>query len=230
MKKPILLALTATAVGLLAVWQWPRIQETVSPIIPEFLFALAGSMAAIGVFFAVAPMMLGLVPSFHRARILLYAIAVSLFLVGLVEQPNSGFIFLETALLTQFVWSFVANRKQHQPIAQKGWHRGLIIMGVSGAVGVLAIALWPEPVHWAYWVQFSLVSGLVLFATITLLETGLISGGSWQFVTLNSLGSAGLLISTLGQFNLTGLMLNSAMLTVAVLALAWPPKQAQATA
>lgn len=211
------LGLSAYTLGL-AVWcVWPQLQQFAVDTLPPETKFVAGQIAYWGIFLTLGFMVLGVLPPYHRLRIIGDGIGLCAFLVNLLFEKNSGNVALEVALLVTAVYSLIANAQHHQPVTATwgAWLRAVFVLAVCYTCGIAVAMIWPvtSETQWPgwYWPYVALAGALFLFASITLLEARVVRGDSWQYCLIYGVGCIVLSVSYLGEYNFPGLVLNTAL-------------------
>lgn len=222
MKKNLLLAGASLLLTLVVLYFWPALQCSVGSNISPSTYAVTRELARLGLFFSIAPMLMGLVPNMNRGRIALYFLATMGFLINLLGEANAGNVILEAGLMFQMAWSLGANWNRHQPVVRKvqPWLHGAVIMAVAYGLGLLAVELWPvsaeTQLSGEIWHWLAVCGGVSLFIEVNLLETGVLRGDTPVYIAIHGLGSGLLTVSYLGQYSEAGLTLNVALFSIAL--------------
>lgn len=200
--------------------QWPFLQQAVVPHCPDWLLPVSSQVTFWSLYILYSLVVLGVLPSYNRWRIIGCIFGGIMFLVNLLLQKNVGGVALQSACALLGLWSLWANRAYHEPITatRKQWFNAAVIIFGSWVIGQLVVHWWPVNAHTqyagAYWGQIALAGALVLFVSIVALETRVLTGESRVYATLFGVGASLLTISYLGQFNASALSLNSSFCLV----------------
>lgn len=221
-RKSVGVAVGAAALTVILLQCWPALQQSIGRAIPEWGYGLTCEIARIGLFCSIGVMLQGLVPNMNRFRIGLYFLGTSGFLINLLGDDNAGNVFLEAGLTIQMAWSLVANWHKHEPMSRdiRAWMRGLMVMAVAYAIGLLVTAMWPVNAgnEWGgdWWGWLALAGGICLFVEVNLLETGVLKGDTPFYIFVHGVGCGLLTASYLGQYNAAGITLNVALFVIAI--------------
>jgi len=206
---------------------WPLLQNTVGILVPAWLFTVTSFTGPLGIVGVVIGTMVGLLPASNRWRRLAYGTAILSFLINLLGQENIGSVAVQAALGSQVWLGLFRNWKMSEPI---NLNKQNIVQGMAWIIFGFAMAwvmlnTWPggDGTEFA-WIGFQLIGylgAIALFIGVNIVETGRVAGDSISYRITQVLGRGAIVVSFLGQFNPSGLILNSAILIIAASTIVW---------
>lgn len=216
------LAVLTYGIGaVLALTLWPYLQAEWVPHFPTWVGPVAGFLAYWGVYATLGPMILGVLPPYHRFRVVGDAVGTIAFLVSLLYAQNSGSVAFNIGCLFLMIYSIRANWGHHEPVTANAgqWIRVFAILVGCYLFGQLVDYFWPVDAETqypgVYWEYVALLGGsFLLFASIAALETRMIPGNTWQHHVLRGLGNLLSVFSCLGQYNQEWLTLCSSLVAL----------------
>ena len=223
----LMLAFAFYGCGLCVLACWPRLQTVAEPYGSDWLRVATGNIAYWGIYLTVGGMMVGVLPKFHRVRIAGDFIGCGAFFLNLLIQRNSGNVALEVGLVLLMAWSLWANNARHEPIVAR-WSKKLDAarkLVLCYMFGFALAAIWPvtsttQFEGW-YWSWLAVTGALIIFASLVMLEAGVLDPRHTAYRMVYGSGNVLLTISYLGEFNRAGLILNSSLACLMYAPLLW---------
>jgi MFS family permease len=206
---------------------WPFLQSTVGMLVPAWLFTVTSFTGPVGIVGVVIGTMVGLLPASNRWRRLAYGLAILSFLINLLGMENIGSVAVQAALGAQVWLGLLRDWKRSEPInlTKKKVAQGVAWIIFGFGMSWLMFNTWPvtdgTEILWDGFQVIGYLGAIALFIGVNIVETGRVAGDSVAYRTTQVLGRGAIVVSFLGQFNPSGLILNSAILIIAGTTIVW---------
>lgn|GEM_PF-2852883 len=211
--------ITGIVLGLLVIWLWKYLQQAIGWMVTPNVVEIASFITIISVV-AMNYAKFGVIPINGVIRNSAYVISCLSFLVTLIREENTGAILLQIFLLYITAWGAV--KAKITPITfhtnqRKFVHASLkLVVFLSGSL--LCAKYWPvnsaTQLVGEYWQWIALLGGIGNATSLFLLEMNFFKTIQ-QFSKCYICTCSVVLISYLGEYNYTGVVLHSSTWLIA---------------